>query len=583
MKKLIVLILALCLVAPPVFAGATQYNLGRVGSSIPSDWFRTGKLRDFGTNWAREADRLIELSSNPGTGRVWYVDSGVSNAGDGSGWLNAVATLNAAIVLSEADSGDDRGDVFLMAQGHAEDVDEADEVDVTVSGAIILGLGNGELRPKFSYTDAAGEIAVGADDVVIANIICEATVTAVLKAIDIEAGMENCAILDVDFKAETDGTDEFIDTITVKAASDRALIAGCLFDSGAVTNAGPQAAINFLDCDNMRILNNTFFGDCFVACIENETTASNFITIIGNELYNGIIGASLMNTEPCIELVATTTGIIHDNRVFCDVATPEAAIVGADMMLGENFYSEVESSSPLPMGWTTDSLQNKIGVDDGANLGTTSSVVSDPDGSLLERSETILSQTGSVDFLTNLIGFNDAANLGVTGNVTSDGDGSVVERLEFVQQSVGIRTIEKSLASIASGANDIFAVTGGPIKITEFVMVIDTNFAATGCLIGGLLDITTPAGTIVFGTDGTAFEFNNAQAGTLILWNGVLATDFTAVVAGAALSTADPATAFGLIAPVGMIELTSTATNAGTATVFMSYIPLGLNSVVTAQ
>lgn len=488
---------------------------------------------------------------NRGTGKVFYVDSnaGGSSTSVGTTPASAVPTIDDGINLCTAG----RGDWIYVMQGHTESFTAADDADADVSGVTIWGLGNGDLMPTISYT-ASGEFVLGADgdNTIVMGIRFIATADSVVKAIDVEAGCVGWAILNCIFEAETTTTDEFDDVIIVGAASDRGAIAGNTFRGDPGTNAEPQSCINFVDSDYLQILCNTAFGDRAIACIQNESTASNFITIRHNTLFNGIIGGTAgLNTEPCIELVATTTGVIDKNILFCNVATPEAAIVGADMMLGENFYSEVESSSPLPMGWTTDSLQNKIGVDDSSNLGTTSNVTADSDGSILERLEQIDVDTSAV----------------------------LVDTAE-VQQTNGVRTISKSLASIASGANNIFAVAGGPIKVVEFSLYIDTNFAATGCLIGGLVDPTTPASDTVFGTDGTAFEFNNAQAGTLILWNGVLANDFTAVVNGVALSTN---TAEGMIVPVGMIELTATATNAGTATVYISYVALSEGVTVTAQ
>lgn len=144
------------------------------------------------------------------------------------------------------------------------------------------------------------------------------------------------------------------------------------------------------------------------------------------------------------------------------------------------------------------------------------------------------------------------------------------------------RSISKSLASIANGANNLFAVTGGPIIMTRFVMYVTTGIEAKSVLIGGNIDPTTPATDTVFGTDGTALEINGDAAGTVYSWDGVLATDFTATTNGVVLDAGTDVSA-GLIVPPGMIELTSSAAATGAITVYMSYIPLCPASVVTAQ
>ena len=339
MKRLFVFtLLIVALGVVPVFGVATNYNIHRKPNA---SWF-TGSASDPAWGWMKEIDSLVEVGSQLGTGQAFFVDSGVTTEGNGTTWATAKDTLDEAVALCTAN----RGDIIYVAQGHAETLTAADDVDVDVAGVTVIGVGNGSLAPTFTYTAAAGEIAVGASNVTIANIKCISSVTAVLKAIDIEAAAENVNILGCVFKVELPGTDEFIDTITVKAASHGAVIANCLFDQGGASNSGPQSAINFLDCNDIRIANNKFFGDCAVACIENETTASVYIAIEGNTLFNAIIGGNGgLNAQPCIELVATTTGVISDNYIVCNHATAAESVVAADCYLFENYYNEDESSA----------------------------------------------------------------------------------------------------------------------------------------------------------------------------------------------------------------------------------------------
>ncbi len=418
------------------------------------------------------------VTSNLGTGTIFYVDSGPGNSSSATGLTLATAapTIDDGINLCTANAGD----VIFVMQGHTESFTATDDADIDVAGIMIIGLGTGELRPTLSYT-ASGEFVLGAngDNSVVANLRFIATSDSVVKAIDVEAACVGWSIVGCEFSAETTTVDEFDDVIIVGAAADKGLILSCRFLGDPGANAEPQSCINFVDSDYLRIIGNTAFGDRAVACIQNESTASNFITILNNHLFNGIIGGTAgLNTEPCIELVATTTGIIDGNRLFCNVATPEAAIVAADGMLGENFYSEIESSSPLPMGWTTDSLQNKLGVDDAANLGTTANVTEDGDGSLLERAEFLQNKSDEI-----------LAQLGATGESIGN-----VFYVDSVTGSSGDDGTTWALAedTIANGYGDTTANKGDIVFVAtlhaESLGAAQLTLSTAGVKIIGLGD-----------------------------------------------------------------------------------------------
>jgi hypothetical protein len=274
------------------------------------------------------------------TGSVFYVDSSASGT-TGVSWATAVNDLEEAMALCAADAGD----IIIIAPGHAETISGAKAIDLDIAGITIIGLGTGELRPKFSFDTNTDSIAIGTDDIRIKNIWCLATVTAVANAIIVETGAENFIIEDCVFENETAGTDEFIDTILVSGTgSDGGIIRNSLFISDTSENAGPKSSINFVDCDSIQIYGNRFYGDAGDAHIFNETTASNFVSIHDNEIHQGAIGDAKLDTTPAISLVATTTGMIHDNIIATNVAYEDLAIVAADCHVFGNRYSEVQGS-----------------------------------------------------------------------------------------------------------------------------------------------------------------------------------------------------------------------------------------------
>ena len=175
----------------------------------------------------------------------------------------------------------------------------------------------------------------------------------------------------------------------------------------------------------------------------------------------------------------------------------------------------------------------------------------------------------------------------VIGNKTDAAAAGAVSGTEslmaYAKQNVGVQavTVSKTLTTIMSGNNNLFAVTGGPVKILEIVAYVATEIEGKSCLINYNIDPTTPATDTPFGTDGTALEINADAIGSLYRWDGVVAADLTVATNGVSLGIAAIS---GLIVPVGSIELAAVvATSAtGAITVYIRYIPLVIGAVVTA-
>lgn len=273
------------------------------------------------------------------TGSVFFVHSGTgSNGNKGTTKDKPFATVDYAVGKCTAD----KGDIIYVMPGHTENLATADAIDIDVAGVSVIGLGRGALRPTFTYTNAAGEIVIGADDVRISNIIMNASVTTVLKAIDIEAGNTDAMIDNCLFGVDTAGTDEFSNAIVIGDQSNRAVIMNNEFHQG--TAAAVSAIKSDADNDYAKIIGNFITGDYSTACIVGDE-ADDMVLISNNILYNGQASGIGLNSEPCIELAATTTGVIEYNKCFCNLATKAAAIVAADCHLHENYYNEDESSS----------------------------------------------------------------------------------------------------------------------------------------------------------------------------------------------------------------------------------------------
>lgn len=141
--------------------------------------------------------------------------------------------------------------------------------------------------------------------------------------------------------------------------------------------------------------------------------------------------------------------------------------------------------------------------------------------------------------------------------------------------------VSTTVTTIMSGNNNLFAVTGGPVKILEIVGYVSTGIEAKSCLINYNVDPASPATDTVFGTDGTALEVNADAAGTLYTWTGVVAADLLATTNGVALGLP---TLSGIIIPIGSLELAAVVSTSATGaiTFYVRYIPLTTGAKLTA-
>lgn len=138
-----------------------------------------------------------------------------------------------------------------------------------------------------------------------------------------------------------------------------------------------------------------------------------------------------------------------------------------------------------------------------------------------------------------------------------------------------------TLSPIMNGNNNIFIVTGGPVKIIEIIAIVETQIEGKGCLVNYNVDPTSPAGDTIFATTGTALEINGLLVGNLFRWDGVVANNLIANVNGVAIGMANGT---GLIVPIGSIELAAVVATSATGKLgfYIRYIPLASGATISA-
>ena len=267
------------------------------------------------------------------TGSVFYVHSGTGT--NGAAYGSTPSAPYASIDYAIGNCTANKGDVIIVMPGHTETL-TGTGITVDVAGVSIIGVGNGSLMPWIKHNHTDEEVSIAADNVLWSGIRHSADVTGVKVAIEIEDGVDFCTVKNCLFDVVTTGTDEFLVSIRTNDASNNATIEGCWFDMGL---GGAVAAISFTkDTDSTKVLHNVIMGDYSTACINGLTTLSTKLLIKGNILVNGDSGG--IGTEPAIELVTGSTGLVIENDIVCNLVTMAAAIVADAVMCFRNYYNE---------------------------------------------------------------------------------------------------------------------------------------------------------------------------------------------------------------------------------------------------
>jgi hypothetical protein len=234
-------------------------------------------------------------------GTSFYVDSGLSAAGDGRSPAGALATLDAAFALCTAN----KGDKIIVMPNHAETITGAGGITADVAGVTVIGLGRGNQRPRFLMDGATTvSFVISAADVTVHNLVFAAGHADIVTCFDITAAyatISQCEfvnnVVDENFLTEikaTSTTDNNADGLTVVGcramtidasgvefielnADVNGLVANDNFVSKDAATAGKfilqATGKDVRDCQIMRntLITGMTTGDIF---IDNDTTAN---------------------------------------------------------------------------------------------------------------------------------------------------------------------------------------------------------------------------------------------------------------------------------------------------------------------
>jgi hypothetical protein len=392
-------------------------------------------------------------------GHVFWVSSTDASAGDGT-FVRPFRTIDQAVGACTAG----RGDLILVKPNHAETLTAAAGIDADVAGITIMGLGNGDDMPTITFTTATtADVDIDADNIAI-------------KGIRFVCGIDSqAALIDVNAKNFTLEGCEFLESSATGLT--------CVDINGGGANA----------CDGFKILNNRFL--CLTAAnwdraIELGEVAANG-EISGNVIVGDFDDAGIHNPtgkvltnltvrgnivrndqsgQHAIELVSAVTGQAFDNRFVTD-AQATSFDAGALSCAG-NLWNVTTGgdSEGVPTNPAGDAATNFIGADNNNNGAATTNVVSNADGSVLERLEYLQAGNalGDVFYVKKTLTSSAVVQAGVDITGVSSGGDLWIDDIVLQTDATGLA----SGTNFTVGTNN---TKGGAVNLSTAVSGLGAN------------------------------------------------------------------------------------------------------------
>lgn len=237
------------------------------------------------------------------TGRHFFVNSATGTVLSGAGLSpdRPITTINGAIALCTAG----RGDKIWVMPGHAETIAGAAGVSMTKSDVSIIGLGQGDNRPTLTFSAAASDINVSAENCLIQNLKLVSSVNNLANFIDADAG--NLTVRGVTMV--TSSLKEAYAFVDIATTKDDFLFEDCVFlqptDPEGTNAAAGTGAIHCVDTERITIRRCHFEGQFETAIVHNLTTKVQQLVIEDSYLHQLLVADGKL-----LILVAASSGII---------------------------------------------------------------------------------------------------------------------------------------------------------------------------------------------------------------------------------------------------------------------------------
>ena len=243
-----------------------------------------------------------------GLGKTFWVDSVNGSDGNNGNQTYPLGTIAKALTLCS----DDRGDIIMVAAGHAETIVNDSTLDLNIDGVQIIGMGVEESRPTITFATATSALVIlSASNSLLHNFRFVCNIASQDYMLEIKGA--NNTISNCSFE---EGSATGLTMIAVAGASandsDKTKIINCNFNAPTAGNYDQAILLNKVN-DKVVIDGCTIYGDFDEACIQNPTA-----TILTNLTIKNCILSNLQSGQHAIQLVSACTGIAANNYMYAD-------------------------------------------------------------------------------------------------------------------------------------------------------------------------------------------------------------------------------------------------------------------------
>jgi len=519
------------------------------------------------------------------SGNYYFVSSTLGNNGNAGSFDSPFATLAFAAAYPPLAAND----VIVLLPSHAETVIAAGTITLNDANIRVVGLGNGDNRPKFTFSTATtASILISAANVSIDNILGVSGINSLANPIDITGN--DCTITNFDWE-DVAATYEAAHVIRAVSVDDLTIQ---LRMKGLTGGSLSTSAIYLSGCSEVEIFLD-YYGKSSVAAVNFYTTASNGVRVFGNCYISGTTNSSKI----VVDTVGGSTwwAEVFDGSAGSFVAggsaTSGSLTPASNTALGNALYGTGVASWPASaahansvsiaavLGYVQDSLQ----AASGSGIASWPASAAYANGKSLAAAigylqDNLINGTGTV-LTTNYSLFDQISGTkGVAVWPASAGHGNGVnlaQVLGYVQDTAE-KCVATTAATMTAATDTIFTVAGGPILLLQLVGVfqtVNTGAASTFAIqsnatAGGATALSTASASTSGAAAGTMLTLAATVTGTLVTTAGTQIAVY-------------PTAGTGWIIPVGTIQaIVGTAGTVGTVQWYLRYKPLAPGVTVTA-